>query len=155
MKHEIYNENFSILLKFTYRYLITVAVLNLLWEAAQMPLYTIWYDASWQYILFAGLHCTGGDVLIALISLALALLVVGNRNWPEKNYRKVALCTIVFGLSYTFYSEWLNVYVRHSWAYAEIMPVITISDIKIGLSPILQWITIPPLVFWWMSKKKH
>lgn len=150
MKHEIYNENFSVLLKFICRYLISIAFLNLLWEAVQMPLYNIWYDATWLQILLAGLHCTGGDVLIALISLLLALVVVGNRHWSEKNYTKVAVCAIIFGLSYTIYSEWLNVYVRHSWSYADNMPVVSISNFKIGLSPILQWITIPPLVFWWL-----
>ncbi len=48
-----------------------------------------------------------------------------------------------FGLSYTAYSEWFNVYVRKARAYSASMPTLSIGDIKLGLSPLLQWLIVP------------
>jgi hypothetical protein len=47
------------------RYLLAILIGNLLWEAAQIPLYTIWRDGSPGQIAFAVIHCSGGDLLIA------------------------------------------------------------------------------------------
>ncbi len=58
---------------------------------------------------------------------------------------RVAVAAISVGLTYTAFSEWLNVYVRHSWTYAELMPII--PGTGIGLSPILQWIVVPAAAF--------
>src|SRR3546814_4447745 len=56
------------------RYLVAIALGSLTWEVLHMPLYTIWREGTWSEIAFAALHCTGGDILIALSSLTLALL---------------------------------------------------------------------------------
>lgn len=146
----IENKNeFYAWLSFMRRYFLVIALGNLVWEALHMPLYTIWYEGTWKQILFAGLHCTGGNILIALASLMLALVVVGNNCWPHKGYRTVAIWAIVFGLAYTVYSEWLNVYWRESWAYADQMPVLPFASFEIGLTPLLQWLVIPLASFWW------
>src|SRR3546814_8854295 len=79
-----------------------------------MTLYTIWREGTWSEIAFAALHCTGGDILIALSSLTLALLLVGNGAWPCERFRPVAVLAIAFGVGYTIFSEWLNVVVRRS-----------------------------------------
>ena len=55
--------------------------------------------------------------------------------------------TIAFGLAYTVFSEWLNVVVRAAWAYADWMPIIPIAGLRIGLSPLLQWIVVPGAAF--------
>lgn len=150
------NKNeFCTWLSFMRRYLLMIAFGNLVWEALQMPLYTIWYEGTWSGIIFAGLHCTVGDVLIALASLVLALVVFGNNCWPRIGHKIVAVWTIVFGLSYTVYSEWLNVYWRESWAYADQMPVLPFTGFEIGLSPILQWLIIPLASLWWGLKGTH
>ena len=57
-----------------WRYLPWLAGLNLAWEVLQLPLYTIWSEASAGYIAFAVVHCTVGDVVIGLASLVLALV---------------------------------------------------------------------------------
>ena len=46
--------------------------LNLLWEIAQVRLYTIWDAADRMTVAWALLHCTLGDVVIALALFALA-----------------------------------------------------------------------------------
>lgn len=132
------------------RYLLVVAAGNLVWEFAHMPLYTLWETRSAGEIAFAALHCTGGDILIALSALTAALLLVGTGRWPGENYRRVALASIAFGLGYTIFSEWLNIEVREAWAYRDLMPVIPV--IGAGLSPVMQWILIPVAGFWWARR---
>jgi len=116
---------------------------NLVWESLHLPLYTIWQTGTVGENAFAVFHCTLGDLLIAANTLAVALLVAGNRAWPARRFWPVATLTIVFGVGYTIYSEWLNVSVRAAWAYSELMPVLSIGDVRIGLSPLLQWIVLP------------
>ena len=55
----------------------------------------------------------------------------------------MAALTIGFGAAYTVCSEWLNVVVRQTWAYSDLMPVVPV--IGTGLSPLLQWAAVPLL----------
>jgi hypothetical protein len=89
------------------------------------------------------LRCTGGDLLIALASLSGALILAGTPGWPAEHFRRIAALTLFFGVAYTVYSEWLNVSVRGSWAYAPSMP--TLPPLGTGLTPLLQWIVIPTI----------
>ena len=132
------------------RYLPFVALANLAWEIAHLPLYTLWREGSPGEIAFAVVHCTAGDVLIATASLVLALLLFGDRGWPETSFPQVVATAVVFGVSYTVFSEWLNIEVRGSWAYSDLMPVVPVIDT--GLSPLLQWIVIPLAAFRWSRR---
>jgi len=132
------------------RYLLAIAVGNLVWEFAQLPLYTIWRTGTAGEIVFAAVHCTGGDILIAATALVGALVVAGHRSWPLTRYRTVAVIAVVAGLLYTIFSEWMNTEVRGTWAYTELMP--RIPPLGSGLAPIAQWLIIPPLAFWWARR---
>lgn len=134
------------------RYIGFVAAANLVWEFAHMPLYTVWETGSRSERVFAALHCAGGDVLIASSSVMLALFLVGNGAWPTVAHRRVIVLTVLLGLAYTLFSEWLNIEVRQSWAYRDIMPVIPLLDA--GLSPVLQWIAVPLAGFWWARPRR-
>ena len=136
--------------KIFFEYTATILVLHLLWEILQLPLYTLWRESSASAIAFAVLHCTLGDVLIAAISLTAALVFCGGKHWPQARYRRVALTAGVMGLTYTVFSEWNNTVVTRSWAYSPWMPTLW----GIGLSPVLQWIVIPVIAFWRLSKKR-
>ncbi|WP_328586874.1 hypothetical protein [Tranquillimonas rosea] len=133
------------------RYFAVVIPAHLAWEFGHMPLYTIWHEGTAGEILFAGLHCTGGDILIALSTLVGALLLFG-REWPADRLaaRWVAIVTVLAGIGYTIFSEWLNVEVREAWDYTARMP--TLPLVGTGLSPVLQWLIIPLLGFWWAAK---
>jgi len=133
-------------------YIALIALLNVFWEMFQMPLYTMWNDDTSATIIYSIIHCTIGDILIALVSISLALVIIGNENWPQKNFIPVAALAIIFGEAYCFYSEWLNVYVHHSWAYSENMPLLSIGAVDFGATPLLQWLIIPPLALW-LSRK--
>jgi hypothetical protein len=130
------------------RYLGVVVVGNMIWEFAQMPLYTIWRTGSRSEIVFAALHCTGGDILIALSSLVISLLTVGSGGWPVGRFCPVAAVTVILGVAYTAFSEWLNVVARAAWAYSDLMPVVSVFGFDVGLSPLLQWVLVPLLAFW-------
>ena len=133
-------------------YLPWLGGLNLVWEIAHLPLYTIWYEASASYAAFAVAHCTIGDVLIGASSLALVLIIGRLRplaTWP---WRRVAGFTVLLGTGFTAFSEWLSVDILQNWAYAERMPVITLGSVRLGLSPLLQWIVIPPLALYLARK---
>ena len=134
------------------RYLAGMALANLVWEFAHMPLYTLWKTGSPSEIAIAALHCTGGDILIALASVMLALILAGKASWPQVDSRRVIAVAVVLGLSYTLFSEWLNIEIRRSWAYRDIMPVVPIVDA--GLSPVLQWIIAPLAAFWWALRPR-
>jgi hypothetical protein len=124
-------------------YFAGVALGNLAWESLHLPLYTIWTTGTPGEKAFAVVHCTGGDIVIALAALTLALILVSGRGfWP------VAVLTIALGVAYAGVSEWLNVYARRSWAYSDGMPVIPFGSYRIGLSPILQWIFVPAASLW-------
>jgi len=132
------------------RYLVAIVLGNLVWELAQLPLYTIWHDGSANEIVFAVLHCTGGDLLIASTALLGALLVAGDGHWPRARFRTVATIASVGGLAYTLFSEWLNTEIRGSWAYTELMPQLPL--IGAGVSPFAQWIVVPLAAFWWVRR---
>ena len=129
-------------------YLLTVAAANLVWEAVQLPLYTIWRTGTPGKNLFAAIHCTGGDLLIGLVSLTIGMTLVGHRDWPARRFAAVAAITLVTGFGYTVFSEWLNIAVRKNRAYSELMPVLSILGLKLGVSPLLQWTVIPAIALY-------
>ena len=60
-------------------YLSAITGGNLAWETLQLPLYTIWETGAPRAQAIAVVHCTGGDLLIALSALMLALLLAGHK----------------------------------------------------------------------------
>lgn len=80
------------------RFALITLIGHLAWEAAQIPLYTIWVEGTWGEITLAVLHCTGGDVLIAMSSLLLALFVFGSGAWPRERAIPVLIATIITGV---------------------------------------------------------
>jgi hypothetical protein len=131
------------------RYLGAFAVGNLVWEVFQLPLFTLWRTAGAAYLAFAALHCWVGDLLIGSAFLGLGIMVAG-RFWPSGGYVRVAAITVLLGVAYTVFSEWLSVAVRGSWAYAPAMP--RLPPLGTGLSPLLQWIIVPPAAFAWARR---
>jgi len=128
------------------RFLPAIAVANLLWEVAQLPLYTLWAEAPRGFAAYAVLHCTVGDILIAGSALLAAMCLAAPRGFPRRGLARVAVAATLLGLGYTVFSEWLNTAVRDSWAYAPAMPIVPL--LGVGLTPFLQWLVLPPLVLY-------
>ena len=133
-------------LKFiAFQYVSLLGALNLLWEIAQLPLYTLWEKSSLPSIAYAILHCTLGDVAIGTLALVFALIASRARAVETWRWRQVALFLVVPAVGYTVFSEWLNTVARAGWEYSALMPVVRFLGLEIGLSPLLQWMVIPPL----------
>lgn len=128
-------------------YLSLILLGNLIWEALQLPFYTIGQTGTLRHQAFAVVHCTGGDFLIATTALILALMTLGHRDWPMSHFKRVAAVAIALGLGYAIFSEWLNVSVRGTWSYSALMPVLSLAGWKVGLSPLLQWSIVPTACF--------
>jgi hypothetical protein len=128
------------------RYLAASAVLHLVWEVVQLPLYTIWSTGTLKQQAFAVLHCTVGDVVIAALALVSAWALAGRPTWPVAGALRVYGMCLAGGAGYTIYSEWVNVSVRASWAYSKLM--LTVPLIGTGFAPLLQWLFIPTLALW-------
>jgi hypothetical protein len=60
-----------------------------------MPLYTLWQSGTAGEIFFAVIHCTGGDVIIAAVSLVLAILISGHSAWPGGRFLQVAVTAVI------------------------------------------------------------
>ncbi|TQF85221.1 hypothetical protein FK498_00595 [Elioraea sp. Yellowstone] len=127
-------------------YVVVLAPLMLVWETAQMPLYTLWQTGTVGEITYAIVHCTLGDALIGLAALTWALVLVGSPEWPRARFRSVATATLAIGLGYLVYSEWVNIELRGSWAYTDAMP--RLPPFRTGLAPLLQWLAVPPIALW-------
>lgn len=132
------------------RYLLSLAIANLLWEALHMPLYALWNEAAPRQIITYGIHCVGGDMLIGAASLLLALVAFAKPDWPSSRYWRIGIAVTSLGFLYTLWSEWYNVIVVHRWAYSAAMPVI--PRVGIGVSPLAQWLVIPAAGFWWAKR---
>lgn len=122
--------------------------LELLWEIAQFPLYTIWHEGEWHYIIYALVHCTLGDLLILLVVYWTVALLNRNRFWYRTSILVNGFLFTLLGLAYTIFSELMNVNVKGAWDYTELMPIIPV--IGIGGMPFMQWVLIPPVLLWLM-----
>ena len=130
------------------RYLPFLTAVNLVWETVQLPLYTIWSDASIGEIAFAVAHCTAGDVVIGAAALVAALIVTRSGPMEEWRWFRLGLIATTTGLAYTGFSEWANTAVKSSWQYSALMPTLDLGGIQIGLSPLAQWLLLPPLTLY-------
>jgi hypothetical protein len=134
-------------------YLVLSLGLNLLWEAVQLPLYTIWTTGTLGTKAFAVIHCAFGDAIIAALVLVVALSLIGSDHWPQRRFREVLVLTVLVGLAYTIYSEWSNTSVRQSWTYSSLMPVLPL--IGTGLSPLFQWLVVPSAALFLATRRRH
>jgi len=114
------------------------------------PQYTLWETETPRAAIMAALHCTAGDIVIALCALALAVILLGEASWPVRTARRVAVGTMLLGVIYTVFSEWLNTEVRGTWSYSTLMPLV--PPLGTGLSPLLQWLVVPVLALGWAHR---
>ncbi len=117
-----------------------LAALNLVWETAHLPLYTLWREAAAGYLAFSVVHCTAGDVFIGTSALLLSLMLM-----PRAAAGRLTASVSLLALAYTAFSEWMNTAISMKWAYAELMPVLQVGPWGLGISPLLQALLVPAL----------
>ena len=85
-------------------YISLAAIGHFIWEAGQLPLYTLWWTGTPRAIVIALIHCTGGDLLITVTSLTAALVLAWRLRWRPFGWRMI-FTAIILGAAYTVFSE--------------------------------------------------
>ncbi len=111
-----------------------------------MPWFTGMAEASHGSVIGLCIRATGGDILILLASFWLSSIICGHRQWLLKGEQKPAGILIITALVVTIILEWLATGPLERWAYTDSMPMIPL--LGVGLSPLLQWLLLPPLIMW-------
>lgn len=60
---------------------------------------------------------------------------------------------VLGGLFHTAFSEWVNTVALQSWKYSEAMPMVMFAGTNLGMSPLVQWLLLPPLALWLARKQ--
>jgi hypothetical protein len=130
----------SVHLKRVAWWVVLILPLELIWEIAQFPLYTLWRTGTPLELTYAALHCTIGDGLIAATCYAITAVLLRDSDWPLQSPWTGGTLSLTAGLLYTAASEWHHIQAG-DWAYAPAMPLL----FGIGIAPLLQWLLLPAL----------
>ncbi len=128
------------------KFVITITVLSFLlnfaWELIQVPLY-IPSLYSLEHIAFCALASLADVIMVLLLYLGFAL-IFKNPLWIQHLKWKRIVIVILTGGTGAVLAE-----IRHlslgTWAYADSMPIIPI--INVGISPVLQFMILPLLIY--------
>ena len=82
----------------------------------------------------------------------LALIVGREAALVLWRWSRLAALTAVFGTAYTIFSEWMNIAILGSWAYAPSMPRFEIVGFEMGMAPLAQWLIAPPLALYFARR---
>lgn len=132
---------------------VFAVLLNFPWEFLQTPLFEDMAGAPhWQAIKRCGV-ATLADGAIMLAAFWIISAVSKRRTWILEPKPRQVLGFAGMGLLITVAIERLATQGLwpETWAYAEAMPVIPI--IGAGLSPVLQWVLLPPLTLWFVRRQ--
>jgi len=128
-------------------------LLNFSWEVLQAPLFEGMSAAPHSDVISACLQATLGDVVIMLLAHASVAAVTRHRSWVLAPSRREAAAFVAVGVAITALIEWLATrgHWAQTWAYSSAMPLI--PGIGVGLSPLLQWVVVPPMVLWFTRRQ--
>ena len=126
-------------------------LLNLVWEVAQIPLFSGMARAEHGNALLVCTRATIGDVAIAEIAFCVMALRVGSRRWILRASPAMMTGFVAVGVVITIILEYLATHVFGRWTYAPTMPVVPV--LRVGLTPLLQWIILPPIVVWFTRRQ--
>ena len=121
-------------------------LLHFVWEFIQVPTYTGMAGMShWEAIKLC-MSATFGDVGFALTAFWIASIAARNRDWILRPTRVPVAIFVAVGIILTIGFEYYYTNVSLRWTYSDLMPLV--PPFGTGLSPLLQWLLIPPLVVW-------
>ena len=123
---------------------VVAVIANYLWELAQVPLYAGFesYNAAVFWHCFVA---SLGDGLMVMIIFAVGWICFQCWDWFQRPGVAGYLVMLTAGLVLAVLVEWVAVQSLGRWHYTENMP--TLPWLHIGLVPIAQMLTLPPLVF--------
>lgn len=118
--------------------------LHYVWETLHVSL----YDGVAQQSHAAGVVCclraAAGDVMIALVSYGTVAALTRNRLWLADPRLSTVGGYVGAGLVITVAMELLSTGAWGRWTYAPAMPTV----FGVGVSPLLQWLVLPPVALW-------
>jgi hypothetical protein len=121
-------------------------LLHFMWEFLQAPLFAGLAEMPhWEAIRLCG-RATLGDVGMALMAFWVASLAGRGRNWILQPSVLPVAVFIAVGVVVTIAFEYYATSIGLRWAYTDAMP--KVPPFGTGLSPLLQWLAIPPVVIW-------
>lgn len=121
-------------------------LLHFVWEFLQVPLYAGLADMPhWAAVVLCG-RATLGDVGMALVAFWAASLAARDRAWILCPSLVPVAVFVAAGAVMTIAFEYHATRIALRWAYAEAMP--RVPPFGTGLSPLVQWLVIPPVVIW-------
>lgn len=128
-------------------------LLNFPWEFLQVPLFEGMADAPHWDAIKACARASLGDVLIMLAAYWVVSAAAASRHWHIAPRRGHLALLVASGLVITVVIEWLALRGQWlgGWAYAAAMPIV--PGLGVGLSPLMQWIVLPPLVVWFARRQ--
>ena len=128
-------------------------LLNYPWEFLQVPLFEGMSHAPHWAAVKACTRAALGDAAIALFAYWAVALLYRSRAWMTRATWGSVLCFVALGATATVVIErlaltglWMD-----GWTYAALMPVVPV--LGVGLSPLLQWLVLPPLVVWLVRRQ--
>ncbi len=121
-------------------------LLHFVWEFVQVPTYSDMAELPhWEAIKLC-MSATFGDVGFALTAFWIASLAVRSRGWILRPTRLPTALFVAVGIVLTIGFEYYYTNVSLRWTYSDLMPLV--PPFGTGLSPLLQWLVIPPMVVW-------
>ena len=133
--------------------LVFAVLLNFPWELLQVPMFEKMADAPhWETVKTCAC-ATLGDAIIMLAAYECVTVVAGTRRWIVEPDKAVITGFVSVGLSITVVLERLvlkGLWITH-WSYSPLMPVV--PGPKVGLTPVLQWLLLPPLIVWFVRSQ--
>jgi hypothetical protein len=126
-------------------------LLNLVWEVWQVPFFRGMADQPHWSGVKACTQATFGDAGIALAAFWVAAFFARTRRWIMQPSSLDIAIFIGVGLLAAIVFEALATGVLGRWAYNDAMPRLPI--LGTGLLPLLQWLTLPPLVLWFVRRQ--
>lgn len=131
-------------------YSVFTFVFQFAWEVLQTPFFVRMPTMSHWAATLICFKATIGDVGIALAAFAAGALRDKRPDWIITPSRGAIAIYLAVGVLITIAFEWYAVYLAHRWAYAELMPLV--PWLRVGLTPILQWLLLPPLILYFVRR---
>lgn len=125
-------------------------LLSVPWEFLQVPLYQDMPSMPHWTAVKACMQAAAGDALIGLVAYWVVALWRRRRGWLWRYGLKECAAFVLAGLVITVGLEWYATAIAQRWSYAPVMP--TLPWLGTGLTPLLQWLLLPPLFLWIASR---
>lgn len=154
MKHQMQTVGRNVLNQPETNILIFAFLLNFPWEFLQAPLFKEMTDATHWEAVKVCTRATIGDAAIMLIAYSSVAAGGLNRWWFKKPRWLEMTAFIALGVIITIAIEYLATRTEHwagAWEYSTSMP--TLPFLGTGLTPLLQWILLPPIAIWFVRRQ--